>query len=786
MKHSILAAATLIAILFSSCVQTPAEVAVTGVELSEGNVELVEGQTYTLTATVLPDDAANKAVEWYSAVPSVATVTNDGVIQAIAMGATTIQVITRDGGYKAYCQVIVRKRIKHVESVSLNLPSIGLSEGGSIILGVTVLPADADDRSVTWSASPSSVVTVEQDGYNGIVTAVGPGEGTVTVKANDGGLEATCTVTVEAAVVNVESVTLDKTELELNEGDAATLTATVLPENATDKTLQWRSGNSNVATVNQEGIVTAVAAGTATITVSCGAAEASCAVTVKKVQVDGVSVQPSSYTLTEGETVQLSASVSPASANQTVEWASSDTRVATVDRSGGLVTAVGAGTCKIYARSEAFPDKQGYCELTVNQDSSLKGIALSSAIMTLQVGETRTLTVSYTPSYAANKKVSWSSTNPSVAAVDQEGNVTAFAEGNTTVTATSEEGGYTASCEVTVSGSAGPMIFHCQQDEQKIWQVYGYINESPDPRNGIYDDSYLYNSNSYIPVAEFYEGSLYTVELWSSLYESSSYWLCKDRQPFVNLQITGNRYAIKGLAVRDNWFAVLLVDNFDERVMVFRGDLSGNMEEIILDSSTTSIKQIYSSKMVALPNGNIQIVAHIKDSYSTYYLALYTIANNSTVPEEVFLEVNDSPRPSIAVDPSTGDSYILAERYDHTNDSGDSFYQVVLYKNGTLVSKVDEVELVFSGAVAARNGHYYYAVSDYNKQETRVYKDGTLQYTITGTRTIDISDIAPLRLDSSGNTYLALQEEDTALYKNGSLLYSASWSGAFNPYCIIE
>ncbi|MBO4565868.1 MAG: hypothetical protein J5695_01435 [Bacteroidales bacterium] len=129
---------------------------------------------------------------------------------------------------------------------------------------------------------------------------------------------------------------------------------------------------------------------------------------------------------------------------------------------------------------------------------------------------------------------------------------------------------------------------------------------------------------------------------------------------------------------------------------------------------------------------------------------------------------------------------IHKNRYDHTNDSGNSIYHVVIYKNGTMHGKVDEVEVNFSGAIAARNGHYYYAVSDYNKQETRVYKDGTLQHTIAGTRTIDTSDIAPLRVSSSGDIYLALEWEDAALYKNGSLLYSASWTGTFNPYCIIE
>jgi uncharacterized protein YjdB len=780
MKSRIIALAAFAAFMFSSCVQTPAEVSVTGVSLSEDDIELTEGQTHTLVATVLPENATNKAVEWKSAVPDVATVTGDGIVEAIAMGATTITATTQDGGFKASCRVIVKKKLIHVQSVSLNLPSITLTEGGSVILGATISPANADDRSVSWSASPESVVTVEQDGHNGIVTAVGPGEGTVTVTTSDGGFQASCKVTVEAATIDVESVTLDKETLDLKEGETATLTATVLPEDATDKTVSWKSTNPDVATVDGEGNVTAILAGQASITASSGGKEASCQVTVSKIVVDGVTVNPATLELVEGDVFQLSASVSPAEADQTVEWASMDASVAKVDYNNGTVTAVSAGTTRIFARSKAFPDQQGSCEITVTPDPSLKGIELSSAIMTMQVGESRTLTVNYTPSYAANKNVSWASSNPSVAAVDKDGTVTAFAEGSATVTATSEEGGFTASCEVTVSGSAGPMIFHCNNEGGNS---YGYINLTPDPRNGIEYDGYSSN-NAYIPVAEFYEGSLYTVEKWTQWNEVPYFWLCKDRKPIVKLPFDHRTGGIKGLAVRDNWFAILQ-SNGNENIKLFRGDFSGSIDEIVLDSSTTSAINIYDCDMAAFPDGSIQIVAHIKDPYWTEYLAVYTIPYNKADPQENLIEINSNPEPRIAVDPSTADAYILS------NKEHGGARDVNLYKKGAddkyvLVGKVDEVDQNYGGALACRDGHYYYAVYDYNKQETRVYKDGALQYTIQDRRQIYYDDVAPLRVSSSGDIYLVLRWDDTALYKNGSLFYSDSWNGAFNPYCIIE
>ncbi len=780
MKSRVLALTALAAFIFSACVQTPAEVSVTGISLSEDDIELTEGQTHTLVATVLPENATNKAVEWKSAVPDVATVTGDGVVEALAMGATTITATTQDGGFKASCRVIVKKKLIHVQSVSLNLPSITLTEGGSVILGAMVLPANADDRSVTWSASPESVVTVEQNGHNGIVTAVGPGEGTVTVTTNDGGLQATCKVTVEAATIAVESVTLDKETLDLKEGETATLTATVLPEDATYKTVSWKSTNPDVATVDGEGNVTAILAGQTLITASSGSKEASCQVTVSKIEVDGVTVNPATLELVEGDVFQLSASVSPAEADQTVEWASMDASVAKVDYNNGTVTAVSAGTTRVFARSKAFPDQQGSCEITVTPDPALKGIELSSAIMTMQVGESRTLTVSYTPSYAANKNVSWASSNPSVAAVDKDGTVTAFAEGSATVTATSEEGGFTASCEVTVSGSAGPMIFHCNNEGGNF---YGYINLAPDPRNGIEYDGY-YSKNAYIPVAQFYEGNLYTVEVWAQWGEVPYFWLCKDRKPIVKLPFDHRTGDIKGLAVRDNWFAILQ-RNGNENIKLFRGDFSGNLDEIVLDSSTTSAINIYDCDMAAFPDGSIQIAARIKDPYWTVYLAVYTIPYNKTDPQENLIEINSNTEPRIAVDPSTADAYILS----HKDNGG--VRDVNLYKKGAddkyvLVGKVDEVDVNYSGALACRDGHYYYAVYDFNKQETRVYKDGALQYTIQDRLKVYYNDVAPLRVSSSGDIYLVLRWDDTALYKNGSLFYSDSWDGAFNPYCIIE
>jgi uncharacterized protein YjdB len=145
------------------------------------------------------------------------------------------------------------------------------------MLHATVLPWNATDKTVTWTSGNPFVATVDQDGK---VTALHEGTATITAKAGD--MTASCSVTVKNSVVAVESVTLDKTSLELYEGEVAMLYATVLPWGATDRTITWTSGNPSVATVDQNGKVTALHEGTTTITAKAGDKTATCSVTVKK------------------------------------------------------------------------------------------------------------------------------------------------------------------------------------------------------------------------------------------------------------------------------------------------------------------------------------------------------------------------------------------------------------------------------------------------------------------------------------------------------------------------
>ena len=313
---------------------------VTGVTLDKAEVTLEVKETATLVATIAPANATNKDVIWASDNTAVATVVN-GVVTAVAEGSANITVTTVDGNFTATCAITINPI--SVKGIALDKTTLTLKAGQTETLVATITPSDAANQEVIWESDDNEIAVVK----NGVVTAMSVGEATITVTTMDGDFTATCVVTVEPTPVT--SIVLDQTELTLLVDETATLVATILPEDATDKSVTWASDNEDVATV-VDGIVTAVAAGTATITVTTvdGNLTATCEVTVVTpvVAVTSVTLDLTELTLTVPETAILVATVLPEDAtDKSVTWASDNEDVATVV--DGVVTAVAAGTATI-------------------------------------------------------------------------------------------------------------------------------------------------------------------------------------------------------------------------------------------------------------------------------------------------------------------------------------------------------------------------------------------------------------------------------------------------------
>lgn len=335
-----------------------------------------------------------------------------------------------------------------VSSIELDQTKLTLGVGKKAKLIVTIKPENARDKSVTWSSSNTDVVTVDK---NGNVTAIKAGTATITVTTKDGKYKAEAEVTVQTDVVNVKGVSLDKTSLNLKVNETSTLKATVKPSDATNKSVTWSSSDSNVASVDNNGKVTAKAAGTATITVTTkdGNYKATCKVTVTSIKVTGITLDKTSFEINVGSETTLTATIKPSDAtNKGVTWLSSDSSVASVDENG-KVTAKKAGTATITVTTKDGSFK-AECEVTVT-NISVTGVSLNKTSMSLYIDEEDTLTATVNPSNATNKDVTWSSSDSSVASVDNSGKVTARKAGTATITVTTTDGSKTATCTVTVS-----------------------------------------------------------------------------------------------------------------------------------------------------------------------------------------------------------------------------------------------------------------------------------------------------------------------------------------------
>ena len=358
------------------------------------------------------------------------------------------------------------------KKASANVPVTGVTvtgantatAGDTVTLTATVAPANATDKSVTWSTSDAAVATVNA---NGVVTTKKAGKVTITATSNDdktkfGSIE----ITVSAATVPVTSVTVAGDAAMTVDGEQ-TLTATVAPANATDKTVTWKSSDATVATVDANGKVVAKKAGEVTITATAGGVSGTLKITVSDKAPTVIPVQSVTVTgkqeFVEGASTTLTATVAPADAtDKTVTWKSSDESVATVDKDG-VVTAKKAGTVTITATAGGV---SGTLHITVTA-KPVETVPVTSVEVTVEagttvsVGKTLQATATVKPGNATNKKVTWKSSDESIATVDANGVITAKKAGKVVITATSTDGtDKSGSVEITVADETKPTPDH--------------------------------------------------------------------------------------------------------------------------------------------------------------------------------------------------------------------------------------------------------------------------------------------------------------------------------------
>ena len=406
----------------------------TGIALDKSTLILNRNTTDKLTVSFLPDDTTSgREVIWSSSAPEIADVDQQGNVVAHQIGSATIT--ARCGEFTATCDVSV---IALIEGIYLDQTEMTLDRGTDGQLTASIVPLDTtEDKTVVWTSSDPGVATVDSTGK-----VTGVKIGTATIMATVGSHTTSCDINVVALI---HSISLDKNELTLDRGTDGQLTVSYDPPDTTeDKTVTWSSSNSDVATVDASGNVIAVQIGTTTITAQVGEHTASCSVSVVAL-IHSISLDKTNMTLDRGTDGQLAVFYDPpdTTEDKTVTWSSSDPEVAVVDSTGKL-TGLKIGSATITAKVGTHTAS---CSITVV--ALIHSITLDKTNLTLDRSTSGMLTTAFDPpDTTEDKTITWTSSDSTIATVDNTGKVTAVQIGSAIITA--KVGTHTASCEVTV------------------------------------------------------------------------------------------------------------------------------------------------------------------------------------------------------------------------------------------------------------------------------------------------------------------------------------------------
>jgi uncharacterized protein YjdB len=434
---------------------------VTAVALNKTFITMDVSKSEALYATVAPATALNKSVIWTSSNPAVVEVNQNGVLTSKTTGVAQITVTTADGAFTDNCTVVVANI--PVTGVILDKSNTSIDVGKAIVITASIMPENATNRSVIWRSSNSNIASVD---INGVVIGKAAGEATIIAETVDGKYTAVCKVVVNnvSQVVPVTGLSLDKTNITLEQGKVVIMGAQIKPSNATNKKITWESSNVNVASVDSNGIVTAKNTGWAwvTATASDGGYKAYCSVTVNKysdnyVAVNGIELDTVIVQMSKGESETLRATVLPAEAtNKSLTWSTDNSSVVSVD-SNGKITALNPGIAIITATSAEgkFKDR---CIIIVwdknvnNEDKDVFSLRLNKTSIRIKEGKFEKLTPIINPGYLKKTNLEWTSSNNEVAYVTADGRVYGKKEGKAIITVKTKDGKHSSSCEILVTG----------------------------------------------------------------------------------------------------------------------------------------------------------------------------------------------------------------------------------------------------------------------------------------------------------------------------------------------
>ena len=495
----------------------PVDPALTDITVTPSSATLMVGETKGFVATALDQDGNAMPgidIAWSSSDPTVGAIDDDGVFTALVAGTATVTAAS--GDIAGTATVTVSDEEPVLTGLNVTPPRATLAAGDSLKFIVTARDQNGNVMlagAVAWTSSDPAAGTIDDDG---VFTALAAG--TATVTATSGEVAATAAVTVIAAEPEFGMVVLSPPEVTLETGDTLQFEAVAFNsygETVPAAALTWASSDPAAGTIDDDGVFTALAAGTTTVTAASGDIAGTAVVTVSSDEpvLSRIAITPPAITLNAGDEETFVATAydqhGTAMPADAVAWASSDPAAGTID-DGGLFIALDAGTTTITATADGIT---GAADVTVVRPAP--GVVVSPPAITLDEGETWLFTATLVdPEDDAlfSGVVAWSSHDETVGTIDEDGFFTALSEGAVTITATIDGSGEIGTAVVTVRpASAFPariaispsdFTIAAGQDLRLTATVYDQYGdempgvavafESSDPHIGTIDDSGLF------------------------------------------------------------------------------------------------------------------------------------------------------------------------------------------------------------------------------------------------------------------------------------------------------
>ena len=368
---------------------------VQAISLNATQKNLVIGETFTLTATAMPENATNRNVIWKLVSGNAISLSNIGVIQAKKVGAALVRAEAADGsGITAECKVVVKPRL--VQTISLNATQKNLIIGDSFTLTATAMPENATNRNVIWKLVSGDAISLSN---TGVIQAKKVGEAIVRAESADGsGITAECKVVVKPRLV--QAISLNATQKHLVVGEYFALTATAMPENATNRNVVWKLVSGDAISLSNTGVIQAKKVGEALVRAEAAdgsGVSAACKVVVKPRLVQEISLKLEKDTVAVGEHFTVTADVLPKNAtNSTLQWSVSDPLLLKHLGAGSFET-LKTGSATITAQARDGSKQEASCRIEIVPPTALKKAVAADVAPQVSV-DGNTLVVKQVPS----------------------------------------------------------------------------------------------------------------------------------------------------------------------------------------------------------------------------------------------------------------------------------------------------------------------------------------------------------------------------------------------------